>query len=160
LKIHRFLALDVGDKYTGYALFECSHPFIVLKGHSVVLKGTVKGSMQVALNSIVKLIGDNGILTCVVGIPFSLQDGGLTAQGEKILHFCKRLSKRYSAEIFIVDESFSTIEVESQALSSTKVDVRKVKKSGQVDSASAVLIGERYIKGPPEWHIYPLSRFL
>ncbi|MCI5065322.1 Holliday junction resolvase RuvX [bacterium] len=153
----RFLALDIGSQLVGYAVFEgdparCSQ------------KGAFSRPQNRAQREILELLEEQEISTLVIGIPLG-SDGGYSAQAEDAVQFCRRLSRRCSAELYLVDESFSTQVVSEREELSSASERQKWKRSGALDAEAAVVIGERYLawkerRDESDKLLYRVIRFL
>lgn len=92
-----------------------------------------------AERGVLALIDELGTDTLVVGYPID-QVGAPTAMCEVVDQFCRRIKKRSTVKIFLVDESDSSDEARGVIRDSSR-------ESGRIDSAAACKILERYFSG-------------
>lgn len=139
LKNKSFLVLDLGSKQLGYAVYDSASEDFVERGSSAA-------SQNQGLSKVLALLESFPLEVVAVGFPLRV-DGGLTEQAKDVLQFCRRLSRRSKVAIFLVDEFQSTLEAERRLGADLSLEKRKkVKKMGALDSQSAVIIGERFLR--------------
>lgn len=151
-----FISLDLGESQTGYSVF-------CLDSKQTIESGSFNVRKKFTIPLIINLCAKYSIKTCIVGMPFSVLDGSVTAQGLSTILYCIRLEKRAALEVFLVDESFTTKEaIESRKMKRTPCSIHQkvAKNKGLIDAAAARQIGLRYLDGPPMYNVYPLSNFL
>ncbi|MCB0319525.1 MAG: Holliday junction resolvase RuvX [Bdellovibrionales bacterium] len=146
------LGLDIGTRFVGVCLFDVSE-------QREVESYCYPRTDNQALSGVMELLGRFSETDIVVGLPFG-SDGEPSKQGDDVLKFSRRLFRRVSNRIFVVDESFSTLETEEALGINSSHERQRRKKSGEVDIGSAVRIVERFRAGPPLYKSYPLEQFL
>lgn len=101
----------------------------------------IRESDEIVLNSISKIIQQNGVERIIVGLPRSL-DGSLGPQAVKVQAFVETLSQRTPVPVQFWDERFSTAGANRLMIeSSTKKGDKKSKR----DAIAAALILQAYL---------------
>ncbi len=126
------LALDVGDRRIGLAINEWA---------DVVVPLTVIQRDGREIEVIRQLIQERGVEKIVVGLPLR-EDGTLSEQAQKILHFIAQLQKNLSLPIETVDERYTTVEAERFLI---EADVSRARRKQVTDKLSAVFILKTYL---------------
>ncbi len=127
-----YLALDIGAARIGVAVGS-----VVPAG-----RGTLDGHDEAAvLATLEKLIKDENITTLVVGVP-RVKSGDITASQRLALDWVKKLQDEFHLPVEMVDESYSSIEAESQ-LRKEGVDTHADK--GKIDERAAELILAQFL---------------
>lgn len=93
---------------------------------------------------IAKLINDWRPHRLIVGMPINV-DGSAAEIGVEVKDFMDNLA-RYELPIEAVDERYSSLEAEQQLKSERAAGIRGRITKDMIDSASAVLIAERWLK--------------
>ncbi len=125
------MGLDIGDERTGVAFAD--QEVGIPHAHSTLNK-------TVAESQILALITERSVDTVVVGLPLN-DDGSEGPQCLKVRAVVKRLVKRTQAKFIFVDEYGSSVE----AIEVLRQSGRRIRDKGDVDSASAAIILQRYL---------------
>jgi len=131
----RWLAIDWGEKYIGFAI---SDPLgIVPQGLGVI---EYKGKREFLIY-MKKLINEYTIKGIVIGLPISLK-GKETKRCLEIQKIANLLNQNLSLPVYFVDERFTTLEVERILIEgNVKREKRKIIKNQQ----SAILILNKFL---------------
>lgn len=149
------IALDVGKKISGYALFDADSKRFLSSGTLTFLL-----SGEGIVPELNELCAENAAEVMVVGMPFHTETGKITQEGRGIIRFIQRIEKSFEQRctIVFVDESFTSLEsAESLSINSRKKRKGK-KRAGMIDKSAATLIGKRYLQGEPFFKIYSLAQ--
>ena len=79
----------------------------------------------------------------VVGLPYNV-DGSDSAQTLAARGFAAELARRYSLEVVLVDERYSSLEAEARLKSARESGLRRRVAKSDVDAAAASVILERW----------------
>ena len=178
MKSSCFLALDIGSKFIGYAV--CCGPvgstrekaqstsgaelmqqsaYIQEVGHTWEC-GAVLRAQNHALRVILSLLEQYAVSVLVVGYPYQ-ESGRSSEQGEDILKFCRRISRRFNPEAllvtYLVDESFSSVEAEEKLGANSSEKRMRFKETGEIDAQAALIIGRRYLEDENKYRIEELQ---
>ena len=142
LKNKRFLSIDVGSKLVGYAVYDP-------ESRNFLDEASAPRAQDGALKRCLELVAEYELQLAVIGVPLK-EDGTASQQTKDVLQFSHRLSRRSEIELCFIDESKSSIEAgERLRITSRGKEIsevrQKVKKSGALDSLSAVIIAERFL---------------
>ena len=132
----RFRGIDFGDARVGIAL---SDPLgIMAQGY-----GTIKndGTEQLYLD-IQAIIKEKEVTKIVIGLPKNM-DGTEGFRSEATKVFAEKLKEYTDAEIVFSDERLTTVSAHGFL---SEMNVRGKKRKGAVDTLSAALILETYMK--------------
>ncbi len=132
----RLMGIDFGDARVGVAL---SDPLgIMAQGY-----GTIKndGTEQLFLD-IQKIIQEKKVTKIVIGLPKNM-DGTEGFRSEATKVFAERLKEYTDAEMVFSDERLTTVSAHGFL---SEMNVRGKKRKGAVDTLSAALILETYMK--------------
>jgi len=130
------LALDVGDKRIGSAIFKNS-------GGSAQPYRTFSRGGGNAEKKIVELVIDKNIEVIVVGLPLS-DDGSKNEQCLRIENFCRRLERRVPAKIVYFDEYATSLEAKERLKLNSVEKERFARNKGLIDSMAASIILEDF----------------
>jgi putative pre-16S rRNA nuclease len=131
----RILALDYGAKRIGIAL---SDPLMTFAYPHTTINNDNK-----FWNELDKLISEKNITKIILGYPFR-EDGKLPTLSNEITNFKKGLEKRYSLEVLLWDERYtSSIATEMMISSNNKRSKRRDK--GIIDRNAAAIILQEYL---------------
>ena len=133
----RTLAIDYGDRRIGLAVSDLLNITAQPVGHI-----TVNGDKD-ALNQIDEHIKDKEITKIVLGLPKNM-DGSEGERAQKTRRFSEKLENRFSIDVVFVDERLTSVSA-TRSLNDMNVSGRK--KKGKIDTLSAVLILQDYLRG-------------
>lgn len=126
------MALDVGERRIGVAIAstiaKVASPFDAIINDEKVF------------DTIESLIDQNNIGAIIVGLPRNMQ-GEETKQSEYVRNFITRLKQNTSLPVVLQDESLTSVHAEEHLKES-----KKTYSKGQIDSESAVIILNDYIR--------------
>ena len=136
-KENRILALDYGAKRIGVAL---SDPLMTFAYPHITINNDDK-----IWNELDRIITEKSISKVIMGYPFR-EDGKPPSLSQQIDKFKKQLEVRYSLEVLLWDERYtSSIATEMMILSNNKRSKRRDK--GIVDRNAAAIILQEYLNG-------------
>ena len=134
----RCLGLDLGTKTLGLALSDKSNtiasPYRVLRWDGE--------NYDLLFKDLDMIIDDNGITNLVLGLPKNMNNT-LGFAAERSLKFKEALEKRYSLEVTLIDERWSTVEATNYLLDA---DMSRKKRKKVVDGVAASIILDTYLK--------------
>ncbi len=132
----RLMGIDFGDARVGIAL---SDPLgIMAQGY-----GTIKNDGTDALfEEILKIIKEKEVTKIVIGLPKNM-DGTEGFRADATKAFAEKLKTYTNAEIDFSDERLTTVSAHGFL---SEMNVRGQKRKGVVDTLSAALILENYMK--------------
>lgn len=142
MKVKRYLAIDWGQKRIGLAYadedLKIAFPLPCI---------TIQNEPQ-ALKELEQLIVLKKIDFCVIGLPLNM-DGSEGSKAQIVSNFAHCLHERTGIPYALSDETLTTYEASHQGISSKKKrnlkDIQKDRKSGKIDSQSAVIILQDYL---------------
>lgn len=133
--MNKVLALDIGEKRIGVAnsdaLRMLAHPFATLQW---------KG-LEALINELEKIIRDEGIVTIVIGMPYTLK-GGDSKKTKEIKKLADQLKERLKIPVVEQDERLTT-KMASDALQA--VGKKPSKQRNKIDQIAAVYILQSYL---------------
>lgn len=129
----KIIGLDIGDKRVGIAIGETETRLV--SPRKTVLRA--KGAAEEEIGSIIE---KEQISLAVVGLPLNIR-GEKTPQSERVLNFCRRLSRRRDIQIAFVDEYLTS----EEAAGAVDGDRLIAKRSGEIDALSASIILQEYL---------------
>jgi putative Holliday junction resolvase len=133
--MHRYMALDVGDRRIGVAL---SDPLQILASP---LQTIARTSDEYALLEIIRLVEKHEVEKLIVGMPYSL-DGTIGPQAEKVLLFKDRIVAQLNIEVVLQDERLSSVTADQKLKETRKKSARMRQK---IDAAAAAVILQSYL---------------
>jgi putative Holliday junction resolvase len=133
--MHRYMALDVGDRRIGVAL---SDPLQILASP---LQTIARTSDEYALGEIARLVEKHEVEKLIVGMPYSL-DGTIGPQAEKVLLFKDRIVAQLNIEVVLQDERLSSVTADQKLKETRKKSARMREK---IDAAAAAVILQSYL---------------
>ncbi|MCX8094763.1 MAG: Holliday junction resolvase RuvX [Caldisericia bacterium] len=134
----RILGVDWGDKKMGVSV---SDP-LKISANGV---GIFYGDFEEKMNVLKDLIEKYNIEKIILGLPISLS-GNIEKEGEKILKVKEEIEKRFSIQVELIDERFTT-KISKQRFSFEKKKGEKIKeKKTQDDLSSAIIILNSYLE--------------
>jgi putative Holliday junction resolvase len=133
--MHRYMALDVGDRRIGVAL---SDPLQILASP---LQTIARTSDEDALLEITRLVEKYQVEKLIVGMPYSL-DGTIGPQAEKVLLFKDRIVAQLNIEVVLQDERLSSVTADQKLKETRKKSARLREK---IDAAAAAVILQSYL---------------
>lgn len=128
----RILALDYGAKRIGVALSDENKKIAFPKPF---IEAEKRGEL-------LKLITDEAVEKILIGLPISLA-GKETKSTKAAKDFAKWLKENSRAEIELIDERFTTKEIQSEM---KNLEVKSKKYRKEIDSLVAQKMLERYLK--------------
>ncbi|RVU55386.1 Holliday junction resolvase RuvX [Anaerosphaera multitolerans] len=138
--MERVLGLDVGDKWIGVAI---SDPLGLI---AQSLKTIKRDTSKQTLEEIQDIILEYDIRKVVVGLPKNMNNT-IGPQGEKVMKFASRLSRKYNVEIIYLDERMTTLSAQRVLI---EADVRRENRKKYVDQIAATYILQTYLDGLKE----------
>lgn len=132
----RLMGIDYGDARVGIAL---SDPLMIMsQGYK-----TIKNDGTEALfEEIREIIKEKEVTKIVIGLPKNM-DNSEGFRAEATMEFAKKLKEFTDAEIDFSDERLTTVSAHGFL---SEMNVRGKKRKGAVDTLSAALILETYMK--------------
>jgi putative Holliday junction resolvase len=127
----RILGLDIGDRRIGVAM---SDPTEIIASPLTVI---IRDNDNIAIETIIQLVGQYEVKTIVVGMPYSL-DGSVGRQATKVKDFVDKLSQSTNTSIEFWDERWSTIAAESMLSEAKNKNARE--RSRRDDAAAAYIL--------------------
>ena len=131
----RVLALDVGGKRIGVAL---SDPTGLLASPLTTI---TRSSEPEDIDSVLRLVQENGVEEIVVGLPLSLS-GRAGPQAKRVTGFTERLSERAAVPVKAEDERYSTAQAERLL---RQAGAKPSEDRARVDAAAAAVILQSYL---------------
>lgn len=132
----RLLGIDYGDARVGVALSDSfgwtARPLPYLNG----------GNFKKLADELQILIEENGVEKIILGFPKNM-NGTVGPRGELTRDFACLLEKKTGLPVILWDERLTTV---SAAKIMNETNVRGKKRKQQIDSLSAVLILESYLR--------------
>ncbi len=150
MNFSRVIALDVGSRLIGAAQ-TCNGSFIETLP-------ALERSRKRGEKNVLALIEAESIECLAVGIPL-LEGNKFGEQGMDVLQFCRRLRRRTSIPIILVDESQSSLEAADRLKIRSREDRESKKRSGMIDSEAAKIILARFLDRGLGYQTYPLEKF-
>lgn len=134
----KILGIDYGTKRIGLAISDG------LKTTSVPLE-TIEGkkTLKETITHLAKVLEErlSTIESFVVGLPLHLS-GQESNMSQKCREFAKALEEHFGKKVFLVDERFSSAQVDSDL---RRLGVKRKKREKHLDSASACLVLQNYL---------------
>lgn len=134
---YRILALDYGKKRIGLAITDLMR--IVVN----TLEHIQNNELTLTMNKINNIINSENVKKIIVGCPIENKNNKDIV--EEINIFVEKLKENPSIEVFIVDESFSSIKAVEKMVEVGKKKKFRAKK-GNIDSFAAAIILEEYLQ--------------
>ena len=136
----RIVGFDVGERRIGVAV---SDPTGTLARPLAALPttGLDGNALQVSLDELARLAGEDPLDAIVVGLPRRL-DGSPNAMTPRVERFAARLRDRAGLAVFLQDERLTSVEAESR-LAAREKNWRARK--GRLDAAAAAVILQDYL---------------
>lgn len=131
----RILGLDIGEKRIGIAM---SDPLGIIASPLTQINRT---GTQPAIEAILELIGQHGIVRIVAGLPYS-NDGSKGKQAELVGSFLKKLSERLDIPLETWDERFTTVAARDKMI---EAGIGREKGKGKIDAIAAAVILQDYL---------------
>ena len=138
--MHRYMALDVGDKTIGVAI---SDPFFILaQGYNTIFRKDLESDFDSLKNIIIK----EDIVKIIVGFPKNLNNT-VGPQGQKVLDFVEELKNFLSlqtinVEIILQDERLTTVSAERILIEG---NMSRKKRKKVVDKVAATYILQSFL---------------
>lgn len=136
----RYLGLDLGIKSLGIAVSDKTNTLAT----PVETFSFAKEDYDSALKKVEELVKTYAITDIILGLPKNM-DNSLGFAAKRSIHFKTKLEKSIdNVEVHLFDERLSTVE----ALNILKENnVKKINKKNVVDTVSANIILENYLRG-------------
>ncbi|MCF7796675.1 MAG: Holliday junction resolvase RuvX [Lentisphaeria bacterium] len=131
----RILAIDPGGRRIGLALTD---PLRIIASP---YKTLVVRDEEDALKQLLEVIMDQEVVEIVIGLPVNTQRQD-SAQTKRVRDFAEKLKSRVEIPLFLVDESFSSVEAERMLHNMGK---KIGDDKGAVDRLAATVILEQYL---------------
>jgi putative Holliday junction resolvase len=138
--VGRIVGFDVGERRIGVAV---SDPTGTLARPVATLPttGLDGNALQISLDELARLAGDDPLDAIVVGLPRHL-DGSANDMTPRIERFAARLRDRVGLAVILQDERLTSVEAESRlAVREKNWRVRK----GRLDAAAAAVMLQDYL---------------
>lgn len=132
----RILGLDIGDKRIGVAM---SDPTEIIASPLTIIERTTD---QKAIDAILKIVSDNGVVKIIVGLPRA-KDGSIGHQAEKVQSFTEELRKHALVVFEYRDERLTTV---TAARLKREVSPRKIGRKTRYDAMAAAVILQEYLE--------------
>lgn len=133
--MHKILALDVGIKRVGTAIYDDLTQ--VSRPYKLLLRA--KGEAE---RELCKIVAEGSFSTIIAGMPFN-EDGSRSEQCDDVERFCRRIERRCNVKFQFVDEygsSYSAQEMMNDA------QVSAAKKIGSIDCLAAKVILDAFLQ--------------
>ena len=136
----RIVGFDVGERRIGVAV---SDPTGTLARPLAALPttGLDGNALQVSLDELARLAGEDPLDAIVVGLPRRL-DGSPNAMTPRVERFAARLRDRAGLAVFLQDERLTSVEAESRLAAGEK---NWRARKGRLDAAAAAVILQDYL---------------
>jgi putative holliday junction resolvase len=134
-ELKRILAIDHGSKRIGLAV---SDPLFFFATPLVTLHNDNK-----MWDSFTEIIKEKNIIRVILGYPYK-DDGTVSSNGEEIMKFKAQFEKRYSLEVILWDERYTSAISKQLIISSVSKKSRRREK-GLIDRGSAAIILQEYL---------------
>ena len=132
----RLMGIDFGDARVGIAL---SDPLMIMsQGYKTIQNDGTDGLYE----EIVSIIKEKEVTKIVIGLPKNM-DNSQGFRTEATMEFAEKLKTYTDVEIDFSDERLTTVSAHSFL---NEMNVRGKKRKGAVDTLSAALILETYMK--------------
>ncbi len=132
----RILAIDFGTKRIGIAISDelqwTAQPFQVIE----------RKSDDFVVETIKKIVEEQGVIKIVVGIPITLK-GEIGQAADRVLNFVQKIQNKLNIPIVTWDESLTTVEAEDVLI---KADLSRRKRKKIIDKLAAALILDSYLR--------------
>jgi putative Holliday junction resolvase len=138
--VGRIVGFDVGERRIGVAV---SDPTGTLARPLAALPttGLDGNALQVSLDELARLAGEDPLDAIVVGLPRRL-DGSPNAMTPRVERFAARLRDRAGLAVFLQDERLTSVEAESRLAAGEK---NWRARKGRLDAAAAAVILQDYL---------------
>jgi len=133
----RVLGLDVGSKTIGVAVSDA----LLLTAQGVKTIYWDENDMSSADNELDNLIHDYEVSKIVIGLPKHM-NGSLSERAIFSERYAKRLKKKFTLPVFLLDERLSTMAANRTLL---EADVSRKGRKKVIDKMAAVLILQNYL---------------
>lgn len=137
----RVLGLDVGSKTIGVAVSDA----LLLTAQGVKTIYWDENDMSSADNELNNLIHEYEVSKIVIGLPKHM-NGSLSERAIFSERYAKRLKKKFTLPVFLLDERLSTMAANRTLL---EADVSRKGRKKVIDKMAAVLILQNYLDSQP-----------
>ncbi len=132
----RLMGIDFGDARVGIAL---SDPLMIMsQGYKTIINDGTENLYK----EIAEIVKEKDVTKIVIGLPKNM-DNSQGFRTDKTMEFADNLKKYTSVEIDFSDERLTTVSAHGFL---NEMNVRGKKRKGAVDTLSAALILETYMK--------------
>lgn len=132
----RYMGIDYGSVRIGIAV---SDPMKIIAQGFTTLKND-----QESLDRIVAIIAEQSVEKIIVGDPLTLR-GEMSAKGEEVGEFVKRLKEKTSVEIVMLDERFTSVMAQRSILTMGTKKKQRQNNKGKVDEVAAAILLQGYL---------------
>lgn len=136
-EIMRILGLDLGSRTLGIAI---SDPLAII-AQGVENFRFKDGDYAVALNRVGDMLKTYSCNKVVLGLPLHM-NGDLGEKAELAINFKKMLEDKFNAEVFLIDERWTTKQATRSLL---EADLSRNKRKNVIDKMSAVVILQTFL---------------
>ena len=138
----RIVGLDIGERRIGVAVSDLTGT--LARPHTALQTTGLDGNaLQISLDEIARLAGEDPLDAIVVGLPRHL-DGSPSAMTPRVERFAARLRERAGVAVILQDERLTSVEAESLlAIREKNWRARKER----LDAAAAAVILQEYLDG-------------
>lgn len=140
----RIVGIDVGERRIGIAVSDMSGT-LARPVRALETSGLDGNALQVSLDEIARLAGEDPLDAIVVGLPRRL-DGSPNDMTPRVERFAQRLHERAGLAVILQDERLTSVEAESR-LAARDRDWRSRKR--RLDAAAAAVILQDYLDSRP-----------
>lgn len=144
----RIVGIDVGERRIGIAVSDMSGT-LARPVRALETSGLDGNALQVSLDEIARLAGEDPLDAIVVGLPRRL-DGSPNDMTPRVERFAQRLHERAGLAVILQDERLTSVEAESR-LAARDRDWRSRKR--RLDAAAAAVILQDYLDSRPTVHL-------
>lgn len=134
----RILGLDVGSKTIGVAVSDALK--LTAQGLTTIMWD--EHDMSSADDELTSIIKEHEISEIVIGLPKHM-NGSLGERGKISQIYARRLEKKFSLPVHLLDERLTTVEAERILLEG---DLSRRKRKEVIDKMAAVIILQNYLQ--------------
>lgn len=131
----RLMGLDVGDKTIGVAVSDLLG--LTAQGVTTIRRMGIKSDFE----HLQKIIDEYSVEEAVIGLPKNMNNT-LGPQGEKVMAFVEKFTKKFNIEVILQDERLTTVSAQRALISA---DVSRKKRKDLVDKVAATYILQAHL---------------
>lgn len=131
----RLMGLDVGDKTIGVAVSDLLG--LTAQGVTTIRRMGIKSDFE----QLQKIIDEYSVEEAVIGLPKNMNNT-LGPQGEKVMAFVEKFTKKFNIEVILQDERLTTVSAQRALISA---DVSRKKRKDLVDKVAATYILQAHL---------------